>query len=565
MAPTQCSAAKEVLSALDADPALIEHYDPDEIEAIPLASILARLVELDLTPAMPVKLQRLLFEPATSPAADVLRVLADDMDGLQPQNIEARPLDQVIACLRRDGINYRAGIAAINDFLGEQASGSAGHDQDQTKVRSMKPATLWRRKPLLWATIGSAAAATAAAATVGFFVTREARQDKVIADQRYEIQELSATIQGLNVRLNERGPGPDDLVSVTAVVPAGAPDERAQPPRNGDNSNSGVGNAPAKSVAVAPETRLAGGSGGPDNVAPDNVAPDNVAPDNVTPDNVAPAPGGVPPETPRAGETPARPDDALKSRVDKSKMAAWPSFLVAPEAPPVDSPNLKAWFQRTQSGDQEGATKSLEEAARNGDIMAAWKLGRLYADGDGVKKDDLRAFAYFRSIAEIPHVEDVAGTPQALFVANALVALGEYYLNGIPDSDVKPDPVQARQKFYNAASFFGNATAQYHLGRMYLDGLGGAKDTKNAARWLHAAAMKGQYEAQAVFGGMLFKGQSVPRDGAKGLMFLKLAMDAATPKEVWIADQYNAAWKQATEDERAVALVHVGKWKERSR
>ena len=43
---------------------------------------------------------------------------------------------------------------------------------------------------------------------------------------------------------------------------------------------------------------------------------------------------------------------------------------------------------------------------------------------------------------------------------------------------------------------------------------------------------------------------------------LKLEMDAATPKETWIADQFNAAWKLATEDERAVALVYVEKWRE---
>jgi TPR repeat protein len=253
--------------------------------------------------------------------------------------------------------------------------------------------------------------------------------------------------------------------------------------------------------------------------------------------------------------------DGTKS-TDSAGMHGWGA--IAPDTPlAVDSPNLKAWRQKMQIGDLDGAAEALREAARHGDVMAAWKLGRMYADGaDGVKKDEQQAFEYFRQVIETQHVEDTVGTSQGGFVGQALVALGEYYLNGIPNSDMKPNPVEARQKFYYAASYFGDSRAQYHLGRMYLDGQGGAKDTKNAARWLHNAAMKGQYEAQAVFGGMLFKGQSVPRDGAKGLMFLKLAMDAATPKETWIADQYNAAWKQATEDERAVALVHVEHWRE---
>src|SRR5262249_14157010 len=75
----------------------------------------------------------------------------------------------------------------------------------------------------------------------------------------------------------------------------------------------------------------------------------------------------------------------------------------------------------------------------------------------------------------------------------------------------------------------------------------------------------GQYEAQAVLGAMLFRGQSVPRDASKGLMWLILARDAATPKETWITDLYNAAVKQSTEVERNVALVHVEQWIEQSR
>jgi len=48
-------------------------------------------------------------------------------------------------------------------------------------------------------------------------------------------------------------------------------------------------------------------------------------------------------------------------------------------------------------------------------------------------------------------------------------------------------------------------------------------------------------------------------------MWLILARDAATPKETWITDMYTAALKQATETERAVALVHVEQWIEQSR
>ena len=100
----------------------------------------------------------------------------------------------------------------------------------------------------------------------------------------------------------------------------------------------------------------------------------------------------------------------------------------------------------------------------------------------------------------------------------------------------------------------------YQLGRMYLDGHGGLKEPKQAARWLLLAARKGQYQAQAVLGAMLFKGEYVPRQGPRGLMWLTLARDAAAARETWITDLHAAALKQASEDERAVALVYLERW-----
>src|SRR2546430_11683199 len=81
---------------------------------------------------------------------------------------------------------------------------------------------------------------------------------------------------------------------------------------------------------------------------------------------------------------------------------------------------------------------SLQYAAEGGHPVAQWKLGRMYADGDGVAQDDLRAFEYFSRIANA-HAEDSPSAPKATIVANAFVALGRNYLNGIPNSKLKPD------------------------------------------------------------------------------------------------------------------------------
>jgi TPR repeat protein len=203
---------------------------------------------------------------------------------------------------------------------------------------------------------------------------------------------------------------------------------------------------------------------------------------------------------------------------------------------------------------------SLQYAAEGGHPVAQWKLGRMYADGDGVIQDDLRAFEYFSRIANA-HAEDSPSAPQATIVANAFVALGRYYLNGIPNSKIKADTERAREMFSYAASYFGNADAQYDLARLYLKTPDASRDDfRYGARWLGLAAQKGQHQAQALLGQMLFNGDRLPRQAARGLMWLTLARDSATPEEVWIKESYNRAIAKASDDDRAMALQMLEHW-----
>jgi uncharacterized protein len=210
-------------------------------------------------------------------------------------------------------------------------------------------------------------------------------------------------------------------------------------------------------------------------------------------------------------------------------------------------------------GEKEKAVTSLQYAAEKGHALAQWKLGRMYAEGDGVPRDDLRAFKYFGRIADT-HADDAPDMPQARIVANAFVQLGHYYLEGIANSEVRPDPDRAREMYYYAASYFGDADAQYSLARLYLDGPGAQRDARQAVRWLGLAATKGQYRAQALLGSILFRGENVPRQGARGLMWLTLARDNAGAEEAWIVDLYDAAMKQASVDEQAMALVYLERY-----
>jgi TPR repeat protein len=208
-------------------------------------------------------------------------------------------------------------------------------------------------------------------------------------------------------------------------------------------------------------------------------------------------------------------------------------------------------------GDKAGAVRALEYAATKGHPLALWKLGRMYADGDGVTADDLKAFEYFSRIAD-NHADEAPDGPNARFVASAFVALGGYFLEGIPNSYVRPNPARAHEMLQYAATYYGDADAQYGLGRLYYDGKVGSKDPRQAARWLNLAAEKGHAPSQAMLGHILVTGQGVPRQVATGLMWLSLAKDAVrAKKDAWIVELHDQAFKGASDNDRQAATVFL--------
>jgi TPR repeat protein len=220
---------------------------------------------------------------------------------------------------------------------------------------------------------------------------------------------------------------------------------------------------------------------------------------------------------------------------------------------------LREGLDSYRSGNARNSVEALKYAADGGESLARWKLGRMYADGDGVARDDYRAYEYFSQIAADYNDDDPTGREGAL-VSSAFVALGVYNLNGIVNSRVKANPERAVELFHYAATNFGDANAQYNLGRLYLDGSAGVdKDTRQAARWLSLAAEKGNPSAQALLGRLLFNGQDgLARQRARGLMWLTLARDAATgPSDQWIVELYEKAIEAATDPDRQMALAYL--------
>jgi TPR repeat protein len=216
-----------------------------------------------------------------------------------------------------------------------------------------------------------------------------------------------------------------------------------------------------------------------------------------------------------------------------------------------------------RSGNFKTSVEAFEYAAANGNPLARWKLGRMYAVGDGVPQDDDKAYRYFSQI--VANYDEEDGDRRDLsVVSNAFVAVGVYNLNGLPKTGLKPDAERALEMFQYAALNFGNADAQYNLARLYLDGADGsvAKDPRQAVRWLALAADKGHLQAQALLGHLLFNGfDGLPPQRAKGLMWLTMARDTAVqckdPKDAWIVDLYAKAASAATDSDRQVASLYL--------
>lgn len=232
----------------------------------------------------------------------------------------------------------------------------------------------------------------------------------------------------------------------------------------------------------------------------------------------------------------------------------------APVAVPVFKSETEAFITGMRSysaGDKASAVRALEYAATKGHPRALWKLGRMYAEGDHVAHDDLKAFEYFSKVAD-DNADVAPGTANAMFVSSAFVTLGGYFLEGIPGTYVKADPNRAVELFQYAASYFGDPGAQYSLGRLNLEGKVVPKDPRRAARWLNLAAEKGHVPAQALLGNLLISGAGVPRQKALGLMWLTLAKDGADPgKDGWIVELYDQAIASASDRDQQAAAVFL--------
>jgi len=151
------------------------------------------------------------------------------------------------------------------------------------------------------------------------------------------------------------------------------------------------------------------------------------------------------------------------------------------------------------------ASGAYRKAADRGSTAAMVELGVLLATGAGVPTDPAQARKLFERAAE-------AGNPRG--VAN-LAALGN-------SGGALSDPVKARALLLKAAET-NSAEAQYQLGLMTADGIGGPKDDVAARLWFEKAAAQGHPGALERMGAFAQSGRGGPQDSSAAKAYYEKA------------------------------------------
>lgn len=159
---------------------------------------------------------------------------------------------------------------------------------------------------------------------------------------------------------------------------------------------------------------------------------------------------------------------------------------------------------------QSYSTK-LVELAESGNAAAQNLLGYCYLEGDGVKKDEKKAFYWLNKAAEQNNLK-------------ALNSIGSCYENG---NGVEKDEFQA-YSFYKKAALRGMPNAFVNVAQCYLNGVGTNRDLLKARAWFVKGAEYG-YRVAQTNAGYLYLSIEGEEDHDKAFYWLTKASEQNSP------------------------------------
>jgi uncharacterized protein len=183
------------------------------------------------------------------------------------------------------------------------------------------------------------------------------------------------------------------------------------------------------------------------------------------------------------------------------------------------------------------AMSAYRKAADKGSTSAMVELGVLLAAGSGVPKDEAQARKLFERAAE-------AGNPRGVTNLAAL------FDSGGSSSDL----VKARALLSKAANT-NSAEAQYRLGLMIADGIGGPKDDPAARALFEKAAAQGHPGALERMGAFAQTGRGGPQDSSAAKAYYEKA--AALGNEDAKAALKHAECPYVVKDKRGNVISNI--------
>jgi TPR repeat protein/SpoVK/Ycf46/Vps4 family AAA+-type ATPase len=246
---------------------------------------------------------------------------------------------------------------------------------------------------------------------------------------------------------------------------------------------------------------------------------------------------------------------------------------------------------------QELHDRAVGDAHHAPDVGAQCHLGRLYAKGIGVGKDEAQAAHWFRLAADGGNAEaqrnlafallngrgvgkdEVEGIRRLRLAADAADVpaqrqLGYHYASGIG----LPQDEALAVHWFALAARHDDVFAQYNLAFALANGRGAERDPLAAIRWYQLAAEQGMPEAQVALGVIYEHGVGVPVDYAKSVHWNRLAAKKANAEACnnlgWlyenglgVAQDLNEAkhwYEEAARQEFAGAKQRLQKLRERT-
>jgi len=168
-----------------------------------------------------------------------------------------------------------------------------------------------------------------------------------------------------------------------------------------------------------------------------------------------------------------------------------------------------------------------KRAAERGNARAQFDLGLMYANGNGVEKNEALALMWFNRASQNNFAK--ALNLQKVAVTNETVQNNFHKTLTVPRVSAINETSQ-KFKFAYAAAKRGDARAQFDLGMMYQKGDGVSKNEQLAFNYFHKAARNNSVEAKFQMGLNFAKGRGVRKQAQLAKYWFKLAAKAGHPQ-----------------------------------